>query len=117
MFRNGTPNKETIEVKKIYRHPLYKYPELYNDIAVVELGRRIEYDYDKLGDSPTCLDKGQDNTNKLATVTGYGVNEDVKSVKVAQETNVTIISNDQCEKYLAHNSSLEGFGTKNVLRT
>jgi len=32
---------------------------LYHDIAVVELGRRIEYNFDKFGDTPACLDQGQ----------------------------------------------------------
>ena len=38
-------------MKKVYKHPLYKYPSLYNDVAVIELGRRIEYNYEKFGDS------------------------------------------------------------------
>ena len=35
-------------MKKAYIHPAYKYPSLYDDIAVVELGRRIVYDYDQV---------------------------------------------------------------------
>ena len=40
-------------------HPLYRYPNAYNDVSVIELGRRIEFDYKKFGDSPTCLDQGK----------------------------------------------------------
>ena len=48
-LRDGTPFKEVIEVKRVYQHPNYQYPKQYNDIAVVELGRRIAYDYEKVG--------------------------------------------------------------------
>ena len=47
-LRDGTPFKEVIEVKRVYQHPNYQYPKLYDDIAVVELGRRIPYDYEKV---------------------------------------------------------------------
>merc|ERR1712226_1345785 len=60
-LRDGTPFKEVIEIKRVYQHPNYQYPKLYDDIAVVELGRRIAYDYDKYGDSPTCLDQNPRN--------------------------------------------------------
>ena len=49
--------KESIEIKKIYKHPNYVYPNLYNDIALLELGRRVKYDFDTYGDTPTCLDQ------------------------------------------------------------
>ena len=90
----------------MYKHPLYKYPSLYNDIAIVELGRRIEYDFGTYGDTPTCIDKpGQDNVNKLATVQGYGITEDGE-VGNLLETNVTVITNDQCKEYFKHNETL-----------
>ena len=41
-------NQELLEMKKVYTHPNYVYPSLYDDIAVVELGRRIVYDYEKV---------------------------------------------------------------------
>ena len=44
-IREGTEYEETVEVRKVYRHPDYRYPRLYNDVAVLELGRRIEYDF------------------------------------------------------------------------
>ena len=51
-LRDGTPFREVVEIKRVYQHPNYQYPKLYDDIAVVELGRRIAYDYDKVGN---CL--------------------------------------------------------------
>ena len=48
-IRPGTKFNETIEIKRVYRHPYNYYPpQLYNDIVVLELGRRIPYDYDKV---------------------------------------------------------------------
>ena len=47
-FREGTFYKDEIELKKIHKHPNYIYPNLYDDIAVVELGRRIEFDFEKV---------------------------------------------------------------------
>merc|ERR1719450_1865134 len=42
IIRDKTKNKEFIEVRRFFKHPFYIYPKLYHDIAVVELGRRIE---------------------------------------------------------------------------
>ena len=47
-LRDGTQFKEVIEIKRVYQHPNYRYPLLYDDIAVLELGRRISYDYEKV---------------------------------------------------------------------
>jgi hypothetical protein len=57
-IRVGTKHEEIIESKRVYKHPLYKYGRAYDDIALIELGRRIVFDYDTYGDSPTCLDRG-----------------------------------------------------------
>ena len=48
VIRDNTRYKEVVEVKKVYKHPNYEYPKLYDDIAVLELGRRIVYDYEKV---------------------------------------------------------------------
>ena len=32
--------------KKVYRHPGYVYPRFYNDIALIELARRIVFNPD-----------------------------------------------------------------------
>jgi len=75
-IRDNTAHKELIEMKKAYTHPHYEYPSLYDDIAVVELGRRIVYDYDKFGDTPFCLDQGEKTFyEETATVQGYGLTE------------------------------------------
>ena len=55
MIRHGTLYAETIDVKRTFMHPYYKYPLNYNDIALSELGRRVIFDFVKYGDSPMCL--------------------------------------------------------------
>jgi hypothetical protein len=63
---------ENVEVKRTFIHPFYNYPQFYHDIAVSELGRRIEYDYDRFGDTPTCLGAENDLEGLTAIVQGYG---------------------------------------------
>ena len=101
-IRDNTNHLELIEIKRVYKHPNYKYPNLYDDVAVLELGRRIEYDFDKFGDTPSCLDQGIDITDKIATVQGYGTTETGTKGKLL-ETNVTVISNQMCKEILNAN--------------
>jgi len=104
-IRDKTGNIETIEQKRVFKHPLYKFPTLYNDVAIVELGRRIEYNYDKFGDSPDCMDQQKyDNVGKLSTVQGYGLTEDGKT-GILLEANVTVISHETCTEFFRHNAS------------
>ena len=46
-------------MKRAFKHPLYKFGRAYDDIALLELGRRIVFDFDNYGDTPTCLDLGR----------------------------------------------------------
>jgi len=100
--RDGTPYKEIVEVKRIYKHPLYSFPRLYNDIALLELGRRIEYDHDRFGDSPSCIDRNIDVANKPGKVQGH----DRGSSGSLLESKVTVIDNDRCKKILRYIWSL-----------
>ena len=65
---NKSISQELVEVKNTYIHPRYRYGELHADIALLELGRRVEFKLDEFGDTPTCLDKGLDLPGKLVTV-------------------------------------------------
>ena len=47
MIRHGSLYAETIDVKRTFMHPYYKYPLQYNDIALSELGRRVIFDFVK----------------------------------------------------------------------
>ena len=76
-IRDLTQYKSVVEIKKVYRHPLYKAPSLYNDLAVGEFGRRLEYDFDKFGDSPTCLSNNSEDKDiegQVATVQVQQIN-------------------------------------------
>jgi len=102
-IRDNTEYKEIIGMQKIYRHPNYKYPSLYDDIALIQLGRRIHYDYAKYGDTPTCMDLG--NTpyfGKNSTIQGYGKTENGTQGDLL-ETTVTVIENQECRKQLKEN--------------
>ena len=46
-IRVGTFFEESVEVRNVYKHPGYTTGRLYNDLAVLELGRRIEYDFER----------------------------------------------------------------------
>ena len=37
-MRDGTDFKESVEIRRVFVHPGFKFPSLYNDIAVAELG-------------------------------------------------------------------------------
>jgi hypothetical protein len=38
-------------------------------------GRRINYDFEKFGDSPACLSTGQDIVGRVGLTQGYGFTE------------------------------------------
>merc|ERR1739838_737577 len=103
-IRDNTEKKELIEIKRVFKHPLYKYPNLYNDVALLELGRRVEYDYDVYGDTPSCLDRGINVIGKTGTIQGYGLTEFATRGQLL-EANVTIISNEVCQEALEYNTT------------
>ena len=76
----------------MYQHPGYRYGStLYDDVAVLELGRRVEYGFGKFGDTPTCMDQGLfEKEGRLATVQGFGVTENGTKGALL-EANVTVI--------------------------
>ena len=39
IVRDGTIYNETIEIRRVFVHPGFKFPSLYDDIAIAELGR------------------------------------------------------------------------------
>jgi len=103
-IRDNTENKELVEIKRVFKHPLYKYPNLYNDIALLELGRRVEYDYDIYGDAPSCMDQGIEVEGKIGNIQGYGLTEFATRGQLL-EANVTIISNKVCKEALDYNTT------------
>ena len=81
--------QEFVQQRRVFVHPHHKFPQLYNDIALIELDRRIIFDYDGkkfnidiiiianiltqtnilvLGDTPLCISSGNDLDEKLASI-------------------------------------------------
>jgi len=91
--RTNTDFTESLEVKRLWRYPLFEGTGYY-DIAVLELERRIIYDYDIFGDSPTCLvKKDLENPPLYGTVQGFGLTETGLSQNNLLETKVSILNN------------------------
>ena len=98
---------ETIDVKRTFMHPYYKFPESYYDVALSELGRRVIFDFDKYGDSPMCLGrhKVSELIGKTALVQGFGLTENGTQSNGLLQANAKLISNENCAKYISQNIS------------
>jgi len=103
-IRDNTPFREKIGVRRVWKHPVRESKEVpgaYYDIAIMELERRIIYDYDKYGDSPVCLGKNKDIPDGPALQQGAGLTEDDELAGV-RDVGVKIIQNQLCyEKFAA----------------
>ena len=95
-IRDGTEHHEAIEVRREFLHPLYQWPMFYNDIAVLELERRILFDLEDIGDSPPCLDYSLDNISNLEGLSqGVGLTLDGTFGELL-ESKVVTMSSEEC---------------------
>ena len=62
-------------------------------------------DHFQFGDTPSCLDQGEDNVGEVATLLGYGNTENGRNGFNLLEANVTLISNEECRSRLQYNIS------------
>ena len=69
--------------------------------------RRIIFDYEKYGDSPVCLNKNRNVEDQLGITQGYGLTENGLFPSNVLETNVTIISNEECYQNLQNETHIE----------
>ena len=97
-------NPEWIEVIQVYNHPDYLYPNLYNDIAILKLGRRIQFDYENTGVTPLCLKREPVTSGQLAKILGRGLTETGERGTLL-ESGVKIISNAECVEILSYNAT------------
>ena len=75
------------------------------------LERRILFDYDIYGDSPNCLAENVELAGKIALTQGFGLTEvEFAGFGRLLETNVTIISNEDCYKNLNSIITSDYFG-------
>ena len=76
--------------------------DLYSDVAILKLGRRIEFDYKKYGDSPICLNDGVIDTDE-AYFRGFGLTLFETSGELKKEGKLSLITNnDDCYKKIAN---------------
>ncbi|KAM3955015.1 serine protease snk-like [Aphomia sociella] len=95
-------------VKRIISHPEYKSPHKYNDIALLETDRDINFLY---GIQPACLDvDAVDADGQEATATGWGaLGYLTETADVLQNTKLYRFSDDECSnKYKANRLMRDG---------
>ncbi|KAG6439401.1 hypothetical protein O3G_MSEX000740, partial [Manduca sexta] len=62
-----------VPIRKILKHPEYRPPKVYNDIALMELATNVEF---KASIRPACLWTRSDfGSNTKALATGWGVTD------------------------------------------
>ncbi|KFM60457.1 Serine proteinase stubble, partial [Stegodyphus mimosarum] len=88
-----------IPVDKIILHPELYQPRRYNhDIALLKLQKPIDYNSYSW---PSCLPKkDEDFTGSMATVMGWGYNEENagKRASILQKVEVKVMNRTQCQK-------------------
>ena len=74
--------------------------------------RRILHDYDKYGDSPTCLNDKFNIGNIEATIQGFGLTgpEAIKGSKKLLEAKVITATNENCTRWVKGNAKRVEFG-------
>lgn len=95
-IRDDSPFAEIIEVRRHFVHPLYEFNKVQYDLVIFELERRIEFDFDKYGDSPTCLNNNYEIGEVEALSQGFGITENGTQPNVLLEAKVLTISNEEC---------------------
>ncbi|XP_024938500.1 serine protease snake isoform X2 [Cephus cinctus] len=84
----------TIKIKQIKRHPSYRKPAMYADIALIELARPATFGYQI---KPACLHQQYDNVPRNATITGWGVTEFAgEESDILQKAVLQVIDNVVC---------------------
>ena len=80
------------------------------------IDRRIEYNYEKYGDSPPCIGEENEIANQEATMRGVGVLAGENEIGELTETKLNIISNDECyEKFLNYSKKKPGYYRHNAI--
>ncbi|CAD0206414.1 unnamed protein product [Chrysodeixis includens] len=92
------------DVKTIIKHPRYRPPEKYNDIALLEMDRQVKFDYWVL---PACLHVGDPVDDSRAYATGWGIlGPRRKRATILQNIPLWKIPDDICGRKFAHRRHL-----------
>jgi len=115
---NSIYAEQNVMYKKTYVYPHYEFPKQYDDITLVQLERRIPFNYTKYGDTPDCIPgKNVDFTNEIGTIVGFGKTEAGTLAKELLEVNVTSISNAECLKqYIYNNTNTGRYAEKEICK-
>ncbi|XP_078033304.1 uncharacterized protein LOC144468049 isoform X1 [Augochlora pura] len=91
-------------VDKVVRHPGYKPPSMYDDIALIKMDKAIEFNKSI---RPACLYQRYDTVPTKAWVSGWGVVEfdDEEGSNTLQKAELTILDNIRCA--LSHKPSIQ----------
>ncbi|CAK1592066.1 unnamed protein product [Parnassius mnemosyne] len=98
-----------VRIRAIHKHPDYKPPNRYNDIALLELEEDVKFN-DNI--RPACLwTKENFGGHKKALATGWGVtNPDTQQTsKELQKVSLTLLTNEYCDRILSRNRHWHGF--------
>ncbi|XP_026483173.2 serine protease snake-like [Vanessa tameamea] len=100
-----------IPIKTVHKHPSYKSPGKYNDIALFELNSDVDFES---AIRPACLwTKFDFPGHTKAVATGWGVTSarNRETSKELQKVSLTLLENDHCDVLLndTHNRHWAGF--------
>ncbi|XP_022819248.1 venom protease-like [Spodoptera litura] len=115
ILKRSDPMKlwQIYKVRRIMQHPEYAPPSKYNDIALIEIDRPVQYSKDVF---PACLDyEGQDQFNAQAT--GWGkLGKHQPLADNLQTVTLQKFSSEQCLKnYPPHRLLKQGYNSETQL--
>ncbi|CAH2064612.1 unnamed protein product, partial [Iphiclides podalirius] len=102
-------NPIDVRIKTIHKHPGYKPPDRYNDIALLELAEDVPFN-DNI--RPACLwTKPDFGGNGKALATGWGVTvpDSLETSKELKKVSLSLLTNDYCDRIMARNRYWNGF--------
>ncbi|KAM3955049.1 LOW QUALITY PROTEIN: venom protease [Aphomia sociella] len=90
-----------VPIKKIHKHPEYKPPKRYNDIALLELNSDVEFES---AIRPACLWRHSGyGEHRKAIATGWVIDPDTKeTAKELQKVSLSLFGNEDCDRRLAN---------------
>lgn len=101
------------KVSRITVHPSYSRATLQNDLAVLKLAQRVEFN-DRI--KPICLpDSNLGIEGKQAIVSGWGRNEDKKLQSQLHHLRATVVSNVLCDQRWNSNGAARGFIVQSMM--